>query len=432
MIRLRPLWVLVVLSGACALDRSGLGGDTGATATGAAGAGATTSASGVTGTGTSTGSGSGSGGSGGNGTGSGGSGGNGPGSGGSGGGVTDPWWDPAWERRVRLTFDNAASPEPHASFAVLIKLTPARFDYASSPAGQDLRFIDADGLTPLSFEIERWINGDDSFIWVRVPEIDAGSVTDHIWLYYGNAGAPSTQNPAEVWAGTHAGVYHLGDNPALGAINDSKGSHDGAANGAMNAGDQVNGVIAGAIDFDGMNDYIQLGPGNHADDFDVDPGTARTVEAWLRTATGDRPLVWQEASCAGWGLLMLPSGAIQGRLFLGTDCPADQLYLLDSPETSYDNNQWHHVALVLDRPAGTMHLHIDGVRVVTQNGVNNSTPGGGYYDRIGGDYTGTQGFDGAIDEVRISTLARSDAWIAAQYASMRDMFVTYGMTEQAP
>ena len=43
-----------------------------------------------------------------------------------------------------------------------------------------------------------------------------------------------------------------------------------------------------------------------------------------------------------------------------------------------------------------------------------------------------QGFKGVLDEVRISTVARSDAWIAAQYASMRDMFVSYGMTEQAP
>ena len=416
--RLGSVWVLVVLSGACALDRAGPGGDPGASATGAP----TSSGSGATGGG---------GGGGGAGPGSGGAG---PGGGGAGGGVTEPWWNPSWERRVHLTFDNAASPEPLSGFTVLVKLDAMRFDYASSPAGADLRFVDGDGTTLIPYEIERWDAAGESFVWVRVPQIDAGSVIDSIWLYYGNA-APPAQSQGEVWSGTYAGVYHLSDNPFLDTIRDSTGANDGVPQGSMNAANQKAGIAGGALDFDGVDDYIALGTGNHVPAFDVGPGMERTVEAWLRTSGGGvRPVVGQEASCSGWALTMLDDGTLQGSLFLDQNgfCPATHVYVPESPEATYDDDQWHHVALVLDRPGATMHLHIDGVRVTTQEGIDNVISGSGYYDRIGGNYTGAQGFKGVLDEVRISTVARSDAWIAAQYASMRDMFVSYGMTEQAP
>ena len=363
-----------------------------------------------------------------------GSGGAGPGSGGAGGGVTESWWNPSWERRVHLTFDNAASPEPLLGFAVLVKLDAMRFDYASSPAGADLRFVDADGTTLIPYEIERWDVSGESSVWVRVPQIDAGSIVDSIWLYYGNA-APPAQNPGEVWSDTYAGVYHLSDNPFLGTIRDSTGAHDGVPQGSMNAADQVAGIAGGAIDFDGLDDYIALGTGNHVSAFDVEPGMERTVEAWLRTSGGgDRPVIAQEASCSGWSLMMLDDGTLQGRLFLDQNgfCPATHVYTPESPAAAYDDDQWHHVALVLDRPAATMRLHIDGARVTTEESIDNVVSGIGNYDRIGSNYTGMQGFKGVLDEVRISTVARSDAWIAAQYASMRDMFVSYGMTEQAP
>ena len=38
-------------------------------------------------------------------------------------------------------------------------------------------------------------------------------------------------------------------------------------------------------------------------------------------------------------------------------------------------------------------------------------------------------FDGIIDELRLSGIARSDDWIAAQYRSMNDTFITYGREE---
>ena len=39
---------------------------------------------------------------------------------------------------------------------------------------------------------------------------------------------------------------------------------------------------------------------------------------------------------------------------------------------------------------------------------------------------GSSHFDGKLDEIRLSSVARSEDWVAAQYASMTDSYVSFG------
>ncbi len=111
-------------------------------------------------------------------------------------------WAP---QRVKITFDNSAQTENLLNFPVMVKIPTGSPIYTDiiSPAGDDIRFIDSDGVTDLSYEIEWYDNTADSFIWVRVPQIDASSNTDHIWLYCGKSGlaakssGPSVFPPSE-------------------------------------------------------------------------------------------------------------------------------------------------------------------------------------------------------------------------------------------
>ena len=86
---------------------------------------------------------------------------------------------------------------------------------------------------------------------------------------------------------------------------------------------------------------------------------------------------------------------------------------------------WHHVALVLDRPGSQMHLLVDGV--LTDSGaIDNTadTDGNGAF-RIGTNWNNGFPFSGSIDEVRVSSSARSEGWIAAQHRSMTDGFLLF-------
>ncbi len=133
------------------------------------------------------------------------------------------WWDSEWQYRQKLTFDNSGQSENLVNFPVLMKLTePTNIDYANTQDnGQDIRFVDSDDVTQLSYEIEEWNETGDSWIWVKVPQIDGSSNTDYIYMYYGNPSAPDGQNLTEVWDSNFVMVQHL---------HEGSGSHGGGFN----------------------------------------------------------------------------------------------------------------------------------------------------------------------------------------------------------
>ena len=127
------------------------------------------------------------------------------------------WWNGAWGQRRKLPFDNAAQTENLTDFPVLVSLTSDRIDYAAiQNAGEDIRFIDTDGLTELTYEIESWDESGTSYVWVKVPQIDGSSNSDYIWIYYDNIGAADNQDAPNVWTNGYSGVWHLKEDPTAG------------------------------------------------------------------------------------------------------------------------------------------------------------------------------------------------------------------------
>jgi len=71
-------------------------------------------------------------------------------------------------------------------------------------------FIDADGTTNLNYErVSFDTTAKTAEIWVNVPQIDSGSNTDYIWMYYGNSSATDGQNVHATWNSGYAAVYHI-------------------------------------------------------------------------------------------------------------------------------------------------------------------------------------------------------------------------------
>ena len=122
------------------------------------------------------------------------------------------WYNISWGYRRKITFDNSAQAENLTNFPVLVKLDSTKIDYSNTQdSGQDIRFTDSDGTTLLSYEIEEWNETATSSIWVKVPQIDASSNTDHIYMYYGNTAATDGQGATSVWGQNFKGVWHMKD-----------------------------------------------------------------------------------------------------------------------------------------------------------------------------------------------------------------------------
>jgi hypothetical protein len=339
-----------------------------------------------------------------------------------------PWFDAAWPKRIRLTFANGAQNEDLLDFPVLIVLDPSRIDYADlNPDGSDLRFVDSSGgAALLPYEIERWVPGGTSYAWVGVPRIDGGSNSDSIWLYCGNPGAASGENPAAVWNDRYVGVWHL----ASGAGDSSRYGNHGTATALGSAV----GPVGGAGVFDGMTSHVEI-----ADSPSLDISGSLTLEAWIRKRSSDDRIVLSKYD-KGVG--------IDARSYdLGFDRAGDvgQSYLTVSADgllhdaggvlesgSAIGIDEWHYVVGSYDNSDPLelrMRVYLDGY---LDGQMLSNQPSVLLTDEtvlIGAMWQGAflyGQWNGDLDEVRISDTARSADWTAAQHRSMTDTFVSFG------
>ena len=188
-----------------------------------------------------------------------------------------------WQKRLKLTFNNSGR-GALVDFPVLVALSSTIVSECAdaSTHGKDLLFLDADGITVLDYEIDTWDPAASSSVWVRVPQINASSAVDFIWLYCDNTDitvdSPSSERPHEVWSpASHIGVWHLsegadGRGTALLYHNSARDSLHGTDN--VMSSDKT-GVIGAGQGF-GLGDTIVVGAASGLDlTYEV------TLEAWV-------------------------------------------------------------------------------------------------------------------------------------------------------
>ncbi|SDL46702.1 protein of unknown function [Catalinimonas alkaloidigena] len=92
-----------------------------------------------------------------------------------------------WRYRTELEIDNSRNPEALQAYPVVFELNTARLIEQGKlgPEGNDVRFTDADGQTPLCFWREGALNQEATRYWVRIPYVAPYSRAV-IFLYHGN------------------------------------------------------------------------------------------------------------------------------------------------------------------------------------------------------------------------------------------------------
>ncbi len=327
-------------------------------------------------------------------------------------------------QRIALTFHNAQR-TPLAEFPVLVVLEPTRVDYSQfAPGGADVRFYDPDG-TALAYEIEDWSPGARSFVWVRVPLIDA-SDTDYIWMEYGDPDAVDHQDPAGVWSADHVGVWHLANDPAngVGVIRDSTANaHHGVPDASMTSSDLVAGVVGTALQFSGATARV-ITAASSAYTLPI-----YTWSMWLRGDTAP-------TTGGGLGNLDAISNGDVGfnfawdhNLTAFTDAAAQNdgtNWTSVRVGTALSGAVWYHVAATFD--GSMLCAYRDGVASGCVAAATPAAPNGTL--SIGGPNSGLGTFPGTIDEVRVSSVVRSGDWIDAEHATEIDSsttpFVVFG------
>lgn len=338
---------------------------------------------------------------------------------------SDPtWWNASWSSRRTLVFDNSVGTKDLSDFPVLVKLDSTRIDYGRTKnSGQDIRFVDQD-KTVLSHEIELWNESGESWVWVKVPLIDGGSAEDFIWMYYGNGDAADGQDAAGVWNTAYLGVWHLSE--SAGPVADSTSTDNSGTNsGAVYT---TTGAIDGAYDFNGNGDAIET------NSYTYSFAEQMTIEAWLKYSgphTGSPRIL--EISKTGNADSHCLAPDSDGTLRAWAESATGARVASVDDTNNYNDGEWHYMAYTYSNPNGI--LYVNGDETDSASGASSDLDDGQYFiigavSDESGQFTHTDHeFDGSIDEVRISDIARSADWIKAQYLSMDDSFISFGEEE---
>jgi len=169
------------------------------------------------------------------------------------------------------------------------------------------------------------------------------------------------------------------------------------------------------VNLDGTDDYIAIGT---KPAFDISPGSAHTATLWFKAPvqTSNRELIWKQGGCIGWDIMLRSDGRIQFNFNAGNNsCTGYSIYqVLSSAGTRYDDNNWHFVAGVVDRPNFNMALYVDANQVGSAAPDNGNSGTGGEL-RIGTSWNDQAPLKGTIDEVKIFNRVLSSAEVASYY-----------------
>jgi hypothetical protein len=314
----------------------------------------------------------------------------------------------AWSHGSRIylntTATGAAVSGDVYGFPLLVRLDSASFTFNEAAIdGRDLRFASSSGKS-LPLEIERWSANDNvAEVWVRIDTVRGNSASQYITMYWGNSSAAGVSDGTEVFGvgDGFGGVYHMArnDRDATANRNDGTGT----------PGDSMCAIGRGRS-FNGTSQFVDVRRSIEAD---------FSITFWMR-ATGSAPTggQWYE----GAGLVDAEVGGqgtdfgvsfLNGKVAFGTGSP-DQTILSDSAVSS----GWHHVVATRARATGTKTVYVDGRASGTQVGGTAvlSLP---VAIRFGGIANDGNLFAGKLDEVELSTVTRSSAWIKLAYENQK-------------
>jgi len=350
-----------------------------------------------------------------------------------------------YERTFDIGFPGYTGTTALTNFPVLVRLSHIlndfKYEKCKRENGGDLRFSDANGNL-LPSEVELWNTNGESLVWVKVPELTKDTV---ITAHYGSSG-PDAMNPTDVWDEHYVGVWHLG------ATAGATSQPDSTANGRAfqldaNYSDGVAAGVNGAAGFaaafhqreDGMGAYSISDTGKAFSGF-----TKLTLEYWTyqddhapNGAKDDYYVLRKNNALDSYETK--GDGRMSLKIFLqGGNSSGNYINPEDIADTRPPRGVWNHTARVFDGTedgvAGenttiNRAAYLNGVRssVSASNPLQGTMVSNGNTLYLGNESPGSaKSYRGAIDEVRISNIARSADWIKATYDTVNDpAFASY-------
>jgi len=242
-----------------------------------------------------------------------------------------------------------------------------------------------------------------------VPTVSSSAATD-IYLYYGKADASDGEDATNVWDANFKGVWHFESD-----WNDSSGNGNTLIASGVGV-TRVAGKIGNGVELlTSSSEYLEVDPWT---DITAEPFT---FESWAKPTSGPTYMIvslGDKSSATNYhGLHFYASNdipqSVKFRSYDGDSADAITLIAYTSGVYNY--------AVGVSSATNSRAVYLDGGNKAT-NATNQGVTG---IDRlrigVTADLTPWAYYSGIIDEVRISNIARGDAWIKFEYNNMIDV-----------
>jgi hypothetical protein len=362
------------------------------------------------------------------------------------------WYNDLWNYRKKITIPAINLTGDLTDYPVAINLANLGSDFFDNVKsdGSDIRVTLADEITEVPIEVVS-INTtlDTGEAYFKAVGTLSSSVNNEFYIYYGNAAAtayavtdPFGRN--NVWDSNFVLVAHLHQNPAGGApqMTDSTANgNNGTSSGSMTLSDSVGAIAGNGLDFDGANDFINFG---NAASLQITNNL--TAECWIKGPSDNQRGFFGKAALSGLTNLSWWINSNQnptpGQVDMWVTNTLSTVSSFNSKlyrggNTALDNT-WRHIALTF--ASNTFITYTNGsndvgARSQVWNATVSTLANTAEPVRFGagnGTVSSYKNFVG--DEVRISNVVRSAAWIKATHDNIKTpaSFYTIGAQEIDP
>ncbi|MEI7901396.1 MAG: DUF2341 domain-containing protein, partial [bacterium] len=305
------------------------------------------------------------------------------------------------------------------NFPLLVRLNKDWFDFKQAKSGgDDLRFAGTGGV-PLAYQIEEWdaAKGAAS-IWVRIPVIK-GNARQEIKMFWGKADATAESKGPAVFNESNGYVCVLHMSDVVDPLKDDAGTLNPINTGTM----ACRGIIGHGRIF--TLDTGVVG-GRNITTF-PEGDSPHTTEFWTRPLGGRRRIIQWGGHPPKSSVQVLMSGAPPYRFQTWTEGGGGGNV---NGSTAVALGQWHHVSYTYGDGAARLYVNgaLDGV-TQGQKPMAITNPLGMFLGAEWGSLNYC--YQGDMDEVRVSKVARSADWVKMQYENQKPLQTLVGPLVQS-
>ena len=349
-----------------------------------------------------------------------------------------------WDHYQTITIQASQVDGDLTDYPVYVDLSDLGSAFFSSVRsdGGDIRVTKSDGTTEVAREVVSIDTvAETGELYFLADGTLSSSTNTEFRIYYGKSdatepGVTSTYGRNNTWVDYEL-VAHMEEDPSGSApqITDSTGNgNDGTSEGSMTTGDQVSGQLGNAIAHDGTDDKINFG--------NIDITNNVTMQCWAKTTQSSGPPYFFSKDNFGGG----GTRAWYMQFDLANDDVLFIVFSNTSGNKNYKHNNfnmndgnWHSYAMTLatndfkpyiegtEVTGGNLTINTEATVNALPSSTTNVVTGGG------ANINATGSVDAQMDEVRISSVARSSDWLSTEYSNQSNpsSFYTIG-SQQSP